>query len=124
MNYLRSFFLNFLTVFFIDRMAPGMKIAYYEQVPNIGADILFSLIVGLLNASVFFFLYILDLNPTKLKIGVLTFIISYASFIFIAIFSLGVRAESAVGVIVGGGIVWIVALITNVMEFNRDKNLK
>ncbi len=125
MNYLRSLFLNFLVVFFVDRMGPGMKIAYYEHVPNIGADILFSAIVGFLNASVFPFLFILDLKPTKLKIGILTFIISFASFIVISIVPFGVRAETFTGVVVGGLIVWIAAFVCNVLEFNRDmKNLK
>jgi uncharacterized membrane protein YvlD (DUF360 family) len=125
MNYLRSLFLNFLVVFFVDRMGPGMSIDSYEQVPNIGADILFSAILGFLNASVFPFLFILELNPTKLKIGIITFIISYTAFIVIAIIPFGVRAESATGVIVGGLIVWAMAFFTNSLEFDRDmKNLK
>ncbi len=125
MNYLRSLFLNFLVVFFVDRMGPGIRIDYYEQVPNIGADILFSLILGFLNASVFPFLFILELNPTKLKIGILTFIISYTAFIVIAIIPFGVRVESVTGVIIGGFIVWVMAFFTNSLEFDRDmKNLK
>jgi uncharacterized membrane protein YvlD (DUF360 family) len=125
MNYLRSLFLNFLVVFFVDRMGPGMSIDSYEQVPNIGADILFSAILGFLNASVFPFFFILELKPTKLKIGIITFIISYAAFIVIAIIPFGVRVESATGVIVGGLIVWAMAFFTNSLEFDRDmKNLK
>ncbi len=125
MNYLRSLFLNFLVVFFVDRMGPGMRIDYYEQVPNIGADILFSAIVGFLNASVFPFLFILELNPTKLKIGIITFIISYTAFVVIAIIPFGVRVESFIGIVVGGFIVWAMAFFTNSLEFDRDmKNLK
>jgi uncharacterized membrane protein YvlD (DUF360 family) len=106
-------------------MGPGMSIDSYEQVPNIGADILFSAILGFLNASVFPFLFILELKPTKLKIGIITFIISYAAFIVIAIIPFGVRVESATGVIVGGLIVWAMAFFTNSLEFDRDmKNLK
>jgi uncharacterized membrane protein YvlD (DUF360 family) len=106
-------------------MGPGMRIDYYEQVPNIGADILFSAIVGFLNASVFPFLFILELNPTKLKIGIITFIISYTAFVVIAIIPFGVRVESFIGIVVGGFIVWAMAFFTNSLEFDRDmKNLK
>jgi hypothetical protein len=51
MNYLRSFFLNVLIVFFVIRVMPGIKIDFFENVPNIGMDILVSLIVGFLNSS-------------------------------------------------------------------------
>ena len=124
MNYLRSLFLNFLIVFFVDRMAPGVEINYYEQVPNIGADIFFSLIVGFLNASVFFFLLILELTITNLRLGIITFVISFAAFIAIAIFPFGVSVVNAGGVIIGGGIVWGVAFLTNHLEWvHYSKNI-
>ena len=120
MNYLRSIFFNFLVVFFVDRIGPGMNISYYENVPNIGADVLFSAVVGIINASVFPLLFILELQPTVLKIGIITFLISYGAFITIAIVPFGVRVETLTGVIVGGFIVWAMAFFTNYLEFDRD----
>ena len=119
MNYVRSLFLNFLIVFFIDRAAPGITIESYEQVPNIGADILFSLIVGFLNASIFFFLAILELKITNFKLALFSFVISFAAFITIAIIPFGVRVVSPWGVIVGGGVVWIVSFFTNYLEWKH-----
>lgn len=121
MNYVRSLFLNFLIIFFVDRVAPGIEIIRYEEVPNIGADILFALVVGFLNASVFFFLAILELKISNLKIGILTFIISFLAFIVIAIIPFGVRVVSPWGVIVGGLIVWGVAFLTNHLEWKHYK---
>jgi uncharacterized membrane protein YvlD (DUF360 family) len=123
MNYLRSLFLNFLVVFFVDRVAPGVEISFYEQVPNIGADILFSLIVGFLNASIFFFLVLMEINITNLKLGLFSFVISFASFLAIAIFPFGVEVVSAWGVIVGGGIVWAVAFTSNYLEWQHYKKV-
>ncbi len=120
MNYLRSLLLNFLVVFFVDRIAPGVEISYYEQVPDIGADILFSALVGFLNASVFPFLAILELNPSNLKIGIGTFVISFGAFILIAVIPFGVSVINPLGVIFGGGFVWVVAFITNHLEFKQD----
>jgi uncharacterized membrane protein YvlD (DUF360 family) len=120
MNYIRSLFINFLIVFFVDRIAPGIEVATYEEVPNIGADILFSMVVGFLNASVFPFLMILELNPTHLKIAIMTFVISFASFTAIAIFPFGVRAVDAGGVFFGGFIVWAIAYFTNYLEMRTD----
>ncbi|PIS02763.1 MAG: hypothetical protein COT85_01655 [Chlamydiae bacterium CG10_big_fil_rev_8_21_14_0_10_42_34] len=121
MNYVRSFILNFLIVFFIDRMAPGVEIQSFEQVPNIGADILFSLIVGFLNASIFFFLVILELDVTKLRLAIFSFVISFGAFIAIAIIPFGVRVVNPWGVIIGGGVVFAVSFFTNFLEWKHYK---
>lgn len=121
MSYLRSLFLNFLIVFFVDRVAPGVEITNYEQVPNIGADILFSLIVGFLNASIFFFFALLEMKITDLKLGLISFIVSFGAFLTIAIIPFGVRVVNPWGVIIGGGIVWFVAFLTNHLEWKHYK---
>lgn len=119
MNYLRSFFLNFLIVFFVDRMAPGIEIAMFEEVPNIGADILFSLIVAFLNSSVFFFFALLEWAISSLRIAVITWIISFGAFIIIAIVPFGVKVVNPWGVIIGGLVVWGVAFLTNYLEWKH-----
>lgn len=119
MNYIRSLFLNFLIVFFIDRVGPGIAIQNFENVPNIGADILFALVVGFLNASVFFFLALLELTITNLKMAIITFIVSFGAFIIIAIVPFGVRVVNPWGVIIGGLVVWLVALMTNHLEWKH-----
>lgn len=119
MNYLRSLFLNFLIVFFIDRVSPGVEIQNYENVPNIGADILFSLIVGFLNASVYFFFALLEMPITNLKLGIITFIISFGAFIIIALVPFGVRVVNPWGVIIGGLVVWLIAFMANHLEWKH-----
>ena len=116
MTYLRSLFINFLIVFFVDRVAPGMEIDSFEQVPNIGADLLFSLIVGFLNASVFPLLFILEMNITLLRMGLMTFVITFVCFLAISIFPFGVRVVSPAGFFVGGSIVWAISFFSNYLE--------
>ena len=117
MNYLRSLFLNFLAVFFINRVTPGLQIAYFEEVPNVVADLLFSLLVGFLNATVFPFLMILELHPTKFKLALFTAVISYGAFLVVAVVPFGVQVTSPLGVIIGGSLLWLVAFSTNYLEF-------
>jgi uncharacterized membrane protein YvlD (DUF360 family) len=123
MTYLRSLFLNFLAVFFVDRISPGLQIMSFEDVPNVTADILFSILVGFFNTSVFPFLMILDLNPTKLKMGLMTLVISYGAFIILSMISFGVQVTSPAGVLVGGTIVWGVAFFTNYLEFKHYEKI-
>lgn len=120
MNFLRSLLLNSLAVFFINRMAPGLEIGFYEQLPDMGADLLFSVVVGFLNASVFPLLFIMELGPNPRKIAILTFLVSFASFIAIAVIPFGVQAVSILGVIIGGTFVWGAGFLTNYLEWRQD----
>lgn len=116
MTYLRSLFLNFLIVFFVDRMIPGVEITNYEDVPNIAADIFFSLVVGFLNASVYPGLTLFDLKPTAIKLALVTFVISFGAFALIAVMDFGVQVISYTGFFLGGIIVWAVAFFSNYLE--------
>ncbi len=117
MNYFRSIFFNFLAVFLINRVSPGLQIVYFEQVPNVITDLLFSLIVGFLNATVFPFLSILELNPNKFKLAFFTAIISYGAFLIVSIAPFGVQVTSPLGILVAGTFIWFVAFFTNYLEF-------
>jgi hypothetical protein len=119
MTYFRSLFINFLAVFLITRIAPGIEIGFYQKVPNLGAALGFAFIVGCLNASVFAFLFIFSLAPSRMKLALLTGVISFAGFFVIALFPFGVRVVSPLGMIIGGGFTWVVAYLTNYFEWHR-----
>ena len=116
MTYLRSLFFNFLAVFFVDRITPGLKIAYFEQVPDIGADFLFSFILGFFNASIFPFLALMEVKVTNLKLAILTAIVTFGAFTIISIVPFGVQVLNPLGFFIGGTIVWIVAYFSNYLE--------
>lgn len=120
MSYLRSLFFNFLVVFFVDRMIPGMQITYFEQVPNIGADFLFSGILGFLNASVYPFFQILELQVRSFKLAVFNFFITFSAFGAISVFPFGVQVINPWGFFLGGSIVFGVAFFTNYLEWQQD----
>jgi uncharacterized membrane protein YvlD (DUF360 family) len=123
LTYLRALFFNFLVVFFVDRVMPGVQIATFEQVPNIGADILFSLILGFLNASVFYFLSLLELSITHLRLALTTAIISFGGFLTIALVPFGVQVTGFTGFLLGGGLVWLVAYVTGYLEWKQAQKI-
>ena len=123
MTYLRALFLNFLVVFFVDRVMPGVQIGTFEQEPNIGADILFSLILGFLNASVFYFLALLELSITHLRLALITAIISFGGFLTIALVPFGVQVTGFSGFLLGGGLVWVTAYVTSYLEWKHSQRI-
>ena len=120
MTYLRSLFLNFLIVFFVMKVIPGIEVKSFENVPNIGADLFFSFIVGFLNSIIVPLLVGLDLKASNFKIAIIGFFISFLSFSIIGVFNLGIKANFT-GVIIGGSIVWICSFFTNYLELKHLK---
>jgi len=120
MTYLRSLFLNFLIVFFVARVMPGIHIKFYENVPNIGADILFSAALGFFNSIIVPTLVAMEVKITNLKIAIIGFFISYISFIIISIVDFGITAN-IVGILIGGSLVWIFSFFTNYLELKHLK---
>ena len=106
-------------MFFANKVVPGVEISTYQDVPNIGADILFSAIVGFLNSAIFPGLFILNLKPTLLKMGVIGFVISFGSYLMLSMMSFGVQILSAGGVIFAGLLVFIGSFITNYLEYKH-----
>jgi hypothetical protein len=121
MNYLRSLILNFLVVFFVDRVAPGIEIIYYHQIPNIAADIVFCALIGLMNASIFPFLSIMEIDPTRLKLLIGSALISFGAFIVVAIVPFGVSVVEFIGIVSGGAMVWAVSFLTNYLDARRKR---
>ena len=105
-------------VFFVVRVIPGITLHYFENLPNIGADVLFSLVVGFLNSIIVPFLVGLDMKTSNLKIAIIGFVISFLSFIIIGIFDLGISANVS-GIIFGGLLVWIFSYFTNYLELKH-----
>ncbi len=122
MNYIRSLFLNFLAVFFVDRIIPGIEIEYFEQIPNIGADILFSIVVGFLNASIFPFFSLFEMKASKVKLALITLVVSYGAYAIITLIPFGIRAVNFTGFFLGGTLVWAMAFFSNYLEWRHDLN--
>ena len=89
--------------------------------PNIGADILFALIVGFLNASIFPFHAIMEIPFSIPRLALFSGIISFGAFTVIAIVPFGVHVVNFSGVLVGGFVVWAVSCLCNYLEWRHDQ---
>jgi uncharacterized membrane protein YvlD (DUF360 family) len=116
MTYILSLFLNIISVLLIDRYLPGIAIV---EKGAFFTDVLFALIVGFLNASVFPFLLLLGIFPSKLKLAVMNGIISYGAMILAANMALlGIDVDAG-GAVFGGGLLWLVSYLINHWEQER-----
>lgn len=119
MTYLRSLFLNFLIVFFVNHSFPGIEVQDYEFVPNIGADILFSFIIGLLNSLIVPGLIVFSRQLKIFPIAIIAAVISFGGYIVLAIYPMEVAIVRPIGIIVGGFAVWAMSFFTNYFELKH-----
>lgn len=116
MSFLKSLFYNFVCVFFVNHLIPGIEIGSYAKLPIIEGAIVFAFSVALINSLVFPFLRLFQVPPSYLKMGILTFIISFASYGVINILPIGMKVISIKGFLISACIVWVVAYLTNHMQ--------
>ncbi len=124
MTYIKSFFINFLTVFFANHVLPGMKIAYYSRLPHIEGDIIFAVALGLINTLAFPMMRLFRIKLNHLRLGLVTFVISFLAYSIVNLLPVGIKVASASGYLLCSLIVWLVSYITNHFELRHYLEVK
>ncbi|NGX62762.1 MAG: hypothetical protein KR126chlam6_00162 [Candidatus Anoxychlamydiales bacterium] len=119
MTYFKSLVINFLTVFFVNHVIPNVEIDYYSKLPHIGGDLIFAFSVGFLNSLIYPAIILFKIKPSHLKVGLASFIISFAAYSIVNILPVGVKITTAGAYIWTALIVWFISYLTNHLELRR-----
>lgn len=119
MTYFKCLIINFLTVFFVNHVIPGIDVACFTKLPNIEKDIVYAFSVGFVNSLIFPFFVLFNIKPTHLKIGISSFLISFISYGIVNLMNLGVKISHIEAFIWATLIVWFMAYITNYLEIKH-----
>ena len=119
MTYFKSLFINFLTVFFVNHVIPGVEIAYYTKLPHVGGEIIFAAALGFINSLIFPVLRIFQFSPSHFKIVLVSFIVSFGAYSIVNLLPVGVKITTAGAFIWSGLIVWFISYLTNHLEFKQ-----
>ena len=117
MTYFKSLLFNFLAVFFVNHVIPGVEIGYYSKLPEVKGDFIFAFAVGFLASLVFPVLKVLPIKPSHFKIGLITFFISFGAYSIVNILPLDIRIVHRGAYIWSGLIVWFCSYLTNHLEY-------
>jgi hypothetical protein len=109
------FFFNFVFVMIANRISPGIVITDYENVVNIGADLMYAFFIGLFNSLIVPICIALNVVPTIRKIIIFVSIISFGSYIIISLIDYGIKVSAFYGVIIAGLIVSLGSIVTNLL---------
>ena len=119
MTYFKSLLFNFLCVFFVDHIIPGIQIAYYSKLPEIKGDLIFSFALGFINSLIFPALRYLKLKPSHFEIGLISFIISFVAYSIVNLLPVGIKVTTASSFVWASLIVWFGSYLTNHLEFKK-----
>ncbi len=119
MTYLKSLLTNILTVFFVNHLIPGIDNPYYTKLPQIEGGLIFAACVGFVNSMIYPFMRLFRVPPSHVKLGLSSFIISFAAYSIVNLLPLGVKVTTAKAFLWSGVIVWAVSYFTNHLEFAR-----
>ena len=112
-TYFRSLVFNFLVVFFVNHVIPGITMAEYTKLPHIKGEFIFSFAMGLLLSLVYPVLHRFHLKPSYFKIGVITLAISVIGYGIVSFLPLGIQVSKFGTYIWCVLIVWFFSYMTN-----------
>lgn len=120
MNYLKNFVMCFLLLFFVNYLMPGFAIISQSRLPHIGVDLIFPLLLGLLNASLYPILKMMQqLSLLKLVLSVL--VLNFVAYAVIKFMHTGLQILDWESYLVGVAIVCIGSFLINFFEMRRNK---
>lgn len=121
MNFLKSFSINFLVIFFADHILPGIEVTH-TKLPNIGGDFILAVTLGLLNSLIYPVLKMIKSQASALKIALIALILNFAAYGIAKLLPIGVGLSSIEGYILVSAIVSISGFATNYFEMKRQSH--
>jgi uncharacterized membrane protein YvlD (DUF360 family) len=121
MNYLKGLFSNFLLVFFVNYLLPGIEVANITKLPHIGADLIFAAVLGFLNGSIYYGLKVFRQDPSILKIALIALILNFTAYAVVKFIPIGVHVAHLDGYLLAASGVGIGSFILNFLEMRKHK---
>ena len=126
-QYLKSVFFNFLTVFFANHIFSGIEVTNQTKLPHIGGDLIFAGVLGLLNSLIFPILRMVDQRVSAVRIILFSILLNFSAYAILKLVSfLGIEVLSVEGYVIASGVVSLGSFLTNYLEMkhfeHRHKN--
>lgn len=121
-QYLKSLFFNFLTVFFANHILSGIEVTDPTKLPHIGGDLIYAIILGLLNSLIFPVLKLIDRHLSATRIGLVSIILNFAAYAVVKFLPVGIEVVSVEGYLVASIVVSLGSFLTNYLEMKHFLN--
>lgn len=119
MTYVKSLFFNFLIVFFVNHVLPGIEPGD-RKLPHIGPDLIYAFALGLLNSLIYPILRMIQPYRIGLsKIALIALVINFVSYAIVKLAPLGIEINTLEGFLIAALIVTLGSILTNYLEWKH-----
>lgn len=124
MRYLKSLFYNFLIVFFANHVLPGIEVTDLTKLPHIGGDLLFSVVLGLLNTLVYPAVRVFMRSISISRIAIACFALNFIAFAIVKFLPVGIRISSIEGYLLGASVVALGSILISYSDMKGGRHHK
>ncbi|HSX37327.1 MAG TPA: phage holin family protein [Chlamydiales bacterium] len=121
MCYLKTFFFNVFIVFFADYILPGIDVTSITKLPHFGWDVIFPILLGLINSLIYPILKLLH-QATAFKILGFCLGINFIAYASLKVLPIGIHITSFMGYVIAALVVSIGSFLLNFFEMRHKKN--
>lgn len=118
MAYLKCLFFNFLIVFFVNHVVPGIEPGEHK-LPQVGPDLIFAFVLGLLNSLIYPVLKAIPPGVTISRIILVAIVINFVAYALMKFAPLGIDVTSMEGFLIAASVVSLGGILTNYLEFKH-----
>lgn len=121
MHYVKSLLINFILIFFADYLLPGVEVMDQTKLPHIGGDLLFPLILGLINSLIFPCLRMMDRHLTAARIAMISLVLNFAAYALLKLTPIAIQVTTVEGYLLAALVVSSGSFITNYLELKKHR---
>lgn len=105
MNYAKILFYNFLIIFFVNHLFPGIDIVKPTKIPHFGADLPFAVAVGLLNTLIYPICKLIHHRVSILRVALVAAVLNFVIYAILKVAPIGIRVTSIEGYLLAAAVV-------------------
>jgi len=121
MYYLKCLFFNFLTIFFANHILPGIVVADQTKLPHIGGDLIFSIVLALLNSLIYPLLKLLDSHLSPVRIALAAIFLNFGAYALVKVVPVGIQIVTLEGYAIPAAVVAVASFLTNYFEMRHHR---
>jgi uncharacterized membrane protein YvlD (DUF360 family) len=106
-------------VFFANHILPGIHVSDLTKIPHLGADLLFSVGLGLVNSLIYPILRIFNQNVSCIRIAALVIILNFIVYASLKLVSIGIQIVTLEGYLLVSVTVSLGSFILNYLEMKH-----
>ncbi len=122
MNYTKSLFYNFLTIYFANHLLPEIVLLYQTRLPHFGSDLPFAAALGILNSLIYPVCKLISQRVSLLRIAVIALALNFAAYAVIKLIPIGIQTTTIKGYLLVSFVVTIGSFATNYFYMRASRH--